>query len=157
SVPASGIYTFFVESDDGSQLFAGDAGAACKLVPAEGRTVASIQSLSGARAGTNASAWVEFSGEVSFAGQTAVGIQLELKCPEGTIPATILDSGSLTVTELLHREIRGSGICEFSSGEERRIVRLIVPTSEQIQSFESPERMDLNVVLTSAEQVRQLK
>jgi signal transduction histidine kinase len=156
SIPSDGAYTFFVQSDDGAQLYVGDPKAVCQVTPLERITTPVTKSLNAAHAGATASDWVEFSGEVSFAGQTAFGAQLEIESRHGRMPVSVLESDPASTAGFLHEEIRSKGVCEFSNNEERKIIRIIVPGAEHVEKAGSSDGGKNNILLT-AERVRRLK
>lgn len=159
-VPKAGTYTFYLTSDDGSQLKVGTPSVSCLRISTNGPSVPILQTLSQTRLEPDTTSWVELEGEVIFAGINLSHLNIELEADGNRVPVTVVGGATLLARNLLHERIRLRGICEFSR-EEKKMARILVPSSEQVEFLSSrtagAEAFSTNGLLTSVAQVKQLK
>jgi signal transduction histidine kinase len=109
-VPREGLYTFDTESDDGSLLYVGESAPALERVgpgaPPAARKVVVAQTLPE----HEEPQWVEVEGFVTFASETAGGLDLELRGETGRMEVEVADASGLPPTRLLHHRIRAAGV-----------------------------------------------
>jgi signal transduction histidine kinase len=153
-IQATGRYTFYLESDDGSRLSIGEAGARCQMKRLGRRNNPLIGSL--AEAAPNHAQWVSLEGEVTFCGNEQGSLQLELAGRGNLVQATILEPGTLLSSNLLHRQIRVIGISEGARQKEPRLIWTLVPGVKQVE-FPRSEPQTTGPELTTAAQIRRLK
>lgn len=158
-IPRPGGYTFYLTSDDGSQLKVGTPSVSCARTSTNGPSASILQTLSQMRLESGASSWIELEGEVIFAGIKVNHLDIELAVDGNRVPVTVVGGATLLATNLLHEHIRVRGIREFSL-EEKKITRILVPSSEQVEFLGSgiagAQAFTTNGLLTSVAQVKQL-
>jgi signal transduction histidine kinase len=155
-IPTSGLYTFYLESDDGSRLYVGDPSERCKITVSRGRLPVTIRPWEQAIAAPTFQ-WSELSGSVDFAAAGDDGIQLELSTARGAVQLLVLGKLPEPASALLHQRIEAVGICEASPDGG---ALMVVPGWEGINasgSTNATTASSTNIVLTSAGQVRRLK
>lgn len=161
--PNSGVYTFYLTSDDGSELYVGEPAAFCKVVSSGGQARPVTSTLEEALAHRAVSQWIELEGTATFFGADESGLELELATRAGPAQVTIVDGSSLLATNLSHKELRLAGICQVSQGSEQtKLARITVPGAGQVQIARLPKQGVTpaslrETVLTSADQIRRLK
>ena len=157
-----GIYTFYLTSDDGARVEIGLPAFSCAVAAGGGGGVPRPKTLDQALAEPNRFNWVELDGEVAFAGEAQGNLQMDLIVREKHLPITVIDGVSQLATNLLHTQVRVTGIGEFSSGEgEEKFAGLVVPSSAQMKVYPETGDRDLGIstnhLLTTVAQVRRLK
>ena len=157
-VQSAGSYTFHIESDDGSRLFAGDAAASCTVRPLAGETVSPrVMPWEQALAERKDHRWVVAEGEVTFVSRRGQRLELDLHDRGMTWPVSVVDGVPLFGTNLLHRRVRVTGIGVLGHELElTRSARLITPGAGQVRLLESPDALTAADVLTTAAQIRHL-
>jgi signal transduction histidine kinase len=158
-INTAGVYTFFVESDDGSRLFVGAPGDSCRVTPLGEQRTPLVLSFEEALAEMDGSHWVEVEGLVTFVAQNGNGTELELIMGENRVAVSVLGGPAEALTHLLNQRCRVLGVGEVFSGPERRKgTRVIVPGRDFISIREATARTSTtNAVLTTARQVQRLK
>ena len=156
----SGIYTFYLTSDDGSKLYVGEKKVSLKIITTAGRNIQSDHSES--LAGQAGDRWGELEGNVVFSSCDQDNLEIELATKGTRVPVTILGGQSLFSTNLLHRQVHIAGIFEFSHElEGKHFIGVTVPSPEQLEIVGSPNQSALktstNNLLTTVAQARQLK
>lgn len=159
-VSKPGIYTFYVKSDDGAILRVGEQKISCKvLVPAD-------QSMSSQNldrlADDFGDQWGSLEGEVIFAGKDQRNLEMTLAGKTGRVPVTVMEGLDLFSTNLMHRQIRVTGIHEYlRNPEEKKLARIIVPSANQVDIIgfqnEGERKLATNDLLTTVAKVRELK
>jgi signal transduction histidine kinase len=155
-IPKSGVYTFYLESDDGSRLYVGDPSARRKMTTSSGQSPPTIRTWEQA-VGAPAFQWSELSGAVNFAAAGDEETQLELSTGRGMMQVMVLGNPPDSIPALLHQRIEAVGICETSPDAG---ALMVVPGWDAIKvssSTNATALLSTNVVLTSAGQVRRLK
>jgi signal transduction histidine kinase len=162
-IPNAGTYTFYLESDDGSQLSVGEPSVSCTATAASEGAIPPVETFEQALAGKNARQWVEVEGKVAFACENQRSMEIELIENEtkNQLPVTVVDGMDLFPTNLVHRLIRVRGICEFSDVMlDKKPLRVLVPSSKQVQVVSAAEgdvqNYSTNDLLVAVAQVRRL-
>lgn len=166
-VPDDGHYTFYLNSDDGSQLFIHDSPpqfTALGLVPIpEPRRLSLGQPLPEGRS----SAWSELDGKVTHLRRCPEGVELELTSTESRARVRVFDRSGELRSHLVNRRVRIRGLSLTTLNTEGRLVAGLVAVS----SWEDVHDLDTGVdssaaarpadsglpLLTTAGQVQQLK
>ncbi|HZI30900.1 MAG TPA: hypothetical protein VFF11_01095, partial [Candidatus Binatia bacterium] len=158
-----GLYTFHVESADGSRFYTGNPENYCKVTALERQSTPIVASFEQVLAGADANQWTRLEGTVTFVGQSDAGTELEISARTGTIQATVISDTVASLTNLLHREVRLVGICEASHDLARnKTARLLVPGLKQIEILQPANQVVSGgsaavSVLTTAGQVQRMK
>lgn len=159
-VPQSGIYTFFLTSDDGSRLWAGKSSLICSLVSQSKTNSAPAEHLDQAMADRGREQWVEIEGEVAFVSENERSLEIEMDVMGRRVPVTVLEGVNLFSCSLLHHWVKVEGVCKFSGNpDDESLVGIFVPGEEQVSRNDAPTNILWNVpetVLTTAAQVRRL-
>ena len=74
-----GLYTFYLEYDDGSRLFVGEPSAGCLVAKVGRKSRPATKSFEEALASEYRLQWITVNGAATFAGHDAEGLQLELR------------------------------------------------------------------------------
>ena len=128
--PREGLYTFTLSSDDGSQLFIGEAEAQLEVIgsgpPPVARTVVISQALSE----VEERRWSEVEGTVTFVTEHPDGYELyELELSSGSGRMRVIvpgDSGDAPLF-LLNSQVRAKGICRSTyTSEGQKVAGAIV-------------------------------
>ncbi len=156
-----GRYTFFLESDDGSRLYIGQSSVACRVIDMAGTSMPAPETFEEALADRNNNHWVKMEGEVVFVSEHQRSLALEMVVGGTHVPVTVVESGKLFSTNLLHRWIQVQGVCEFARNPvDKRLIGVFVPGPEQVVIHNPLEDIQgdfSKVLLTTAAQVRRLK
>ena len=111
-VPRDGLYTFYLTSDDGSQLFIGEPSLRLETVgPIElpkPRPMIIGQTLSE----SGDYQWVEVEGKVTFISERKDGWDLELTSETGRLKLKVADGSGLSADRLLNSRVRVTGVCQ---------------------------------------------
>lgn len=154
-IPRTGIYTFYDTSDDGSRIRVGDPADTCQLIRLEGASSLPVaKSLQEVMTEGSYDQWVTAGGKVTFAAATGGRIELELIERGVSLSATVMDASGTVPADLLHRDVRVTGICQLASGV-KGAARIIVLGRDQLKIAGAPDAPD--DVLTTAEQIRRLQ
>src|SRR5208282_1993094 len=115
-IPRAGIYTFYLNSDDVSQLEVGDPAVHCTAIASEGMVMPAIKTFDQAFASQNTHQWVEVEGDVLFPGESQKNMEIDLVKyrDQNLLPITVVEGGALFNINLVHSYIRVAGVCEFS-------------------------------------------
>ncbi|HTB84162.1 MAG TPA: ATP-binding protein [Candidatus Sulfotelmatobacter sp.] len=159
--PDEGIYTFYLTSDDGARLEAGEPRVSVIRLPTDAASTPITRSLNQARADSANSSWIELDGEVAFAAAIQGNLVTDLITGGNRVQVAVAGGASLLSTNLLHRHLRVRGICEFALPEKME-ARVMVPSLEQLEILDSGREgskvtSSTNLLLASIAQVKQLK
>jgi signal transduction histidine kinase len=159
-IPRSGIYTFYVKSDDGSVLRVGEQKVSCKAVTPSGQLA--FPENRNRLADDSSDRWGNFGGEVVFVSKDQRCLEINLAGKLGRVPVAVVEGTNLFSTNLMHQRILVTGICEFLRDlQEKKLARIIVPSSEQVEvvgsQHEDDQKLSTNDLLTTIAQARQLK
>lgn len=156
-----GLYTFFLESDDGSRLYIGKSSISCRVIDVTGTSVTTPETFEQALADRNNSHWVKMEGEVVFVSKHQRSLNLEVVVGGNHVPVTVVEGMKLFSTNLLHCWIQVQGVCEFSRNPmDKRLIGVFVPGSEQVKidnPLEEIQGDSSKALLTTAAQVRRLQ
>ena len=160
-ISSSGIYNFYLTSDDGSYLYAGNPSARCEVNVLESGDVPKPRDFTGAVAGGNDHLWIGLEGEVIFVGYNDQGLELELACKGERVQLALVEGARILSTNLLHHRVRAVGILESLPDPEQRMkARVIVPSLDQLEIHDpmepKPADMTTGKILTTAQEVRHL-
>ena len=111
TIPADGVYTFHLSSDDGSRLFVGDASLDVRVLRQQPVPVALDKVPAGVSARTNRP-WVTLEGTVTYSSIWNTGGELQLRAGNDDIRAEVFASGGFVPTIPAHGLVRVSGIYE---------------------------------------------
>jgi len=159
-VAKSGIYTFYVTSDDGAILRVGEQKISCKVLSPSDHAGAS-ENLD--RVSDDfGDQWGSLEGEVIFASKDQHNLEIGLAAKTGRVPVTVVDGLDLFSTNLVHCQIRVTGIHEYlRNAEEKKLARIIVPSANWVEIIgsqnEGERKLSTNDLLTTVAKVRQLK
>ena len=169
AIPRSGLYTFYLKSDDGSRLFVGKPSLQLTTTgtttPPKPHRITVGQLLNA----EDNSSWVEVEGKVTLVRQTATGWQLELSAGAGHMLLEIGDDAGLSAATLLNTRIRATGFCQSIHTADGQNVAgiLLVPSQLDIKLLERPNDLQRDTtiatntnglpVLATAGQVHRLK
>ena len=158
----AGTYTFYINSDDGSYLYAGNPANSCRVTALGHKSVPAPGRFQEALAAGENNVWTELEGEITFVEQTRQALELEVSGKGERVRVEVVDFSSLSFANLLHQQVRVAGILEASPDpEEKARTRVIVPGADQLEIRDLKEEMRLadsatNKVLTTVEEIRQL-
>ncbi|MDW8308108.1 MAG: histidine kinase [Verrucomicrobiales bacterium] len=162
-VPQTGLYTFYLKSDDGSRWFVGPPtfritpiGPASFPAP---RPLVPGQTLTEREDGL----WAQAEGTVNFASENALGVELELLAGSGKMQVRAPANSGLRSDSLLNRRVRARGVCKRVAAPNGEMLAgvLLVPSAEQVELLDVPASPGQNAggalsVLTTAAAVHQL-
>ncbi len=159
-VSKPGIYTFYVKSDDGASLRVGEQHISCKVLGPADQSVSS-ENLD-RPSDVSGDQWASLEGEVIFAGKDQHNLEIGLAGKLGQVPVTVLEGLDLFATNLMHRQIRVTGIHEYLSNlGEKKLARIIVPSANLVDIIasqnEGERKLSTNYLLTTVAKVRELK
>jgi signal transduction histidine kinase len=159
-IPESGIYTFYVTSDDGALLRVGKPKVSSEVIASSGES-APPEDLNWLKDGSG-DQWGSFEGEVNFVSKDKRTLEIDLVGKLGRVPVAVVDSEYLSSSNLIHRQIRVTGICQFlRDSEEKKLARIIVPSSGQVEiigsQLEGERELSTNDLLTTIAQARRLR
>lgn len=161
-VDRAGLYTFYLTSNDGSRLFAGDPDNCCKTTFTGRKSDPRVTDFESVSSVTGVGEWTLLKGEVTFAGQNDIGWELNFSSGSESVQALLLGGIPALGTNLIHQPVQAWGICEASrDSNQRQVVRMVIPGPSQIQlqntATDSVETIrSSNTVLTLARQVQRL-
>jgi signal transduction histidine kinase/uncharacterized protein YdeI (BOF family) len=166
-VPQNGLYTFYLTSDDGSQLFVGEPSLRLQVI-GQGQLPIPRQIVIGQmlRDGEDGQ-WAGVEGKVTFVNEQPDGVKLELSAGADRMRVEIADGSQLPATPLLNSRIRATGFCQSADTADGQKVPgvLLVPSGKEIEVMETHreamETTSTNAnalpVLTTAAEVHRLK
>jgi signal transduction histidine kinase len=160
-VTNAGLYTFYVNSDDGAYLYCGNAAASCKVTALEQRTIPAPMRLKEALAAGVDHVWTELEGEVTFVGQHEQSLDLEVSGQGERVQVEVVESSPFLFTHLLHQRVRAVGFLEAATDREPRRTRVIVPGPDQLEIHDLAELRKsaepaAGTILTTVQEIRQL-
>lgn len=136
-VPADGLYTFWLRSDDGSQLFVG--GPTVRQVISGSRELPAPTSLLPGQILSPNKVWVRVDGTVVYAAAQSTATLLELRFGPGKMRVIVPES-SLAVSNLLNRRVAVTGVCvQTITAEGHRVAGLLLAAPGSVQLLPAPE------------------
>jgi signal transduction histidine kinase len=176
NVSREGVYTFYLKSDDGSDLFVGETKPVrLEVLGSDGvvepRSMAPDRNL----VSEQNSFWAQLEGDVTFVGERSGAVELELRSDNERVRLILLDSSGLSASRLRNNRIRAKGICRTALTEDRRKLPAVLltlnaahlqllgdvtnaPTTSAAESNDSTKNSGATPqqVLTTVEDVRRL-
>ena len=164
NIPTTGAYTFYVKSDDGGYLYAGNPAGNCCVSPLAHNTAPAPSRFEEALAARDHYPWTQIEGDVVYAAHHDDQLELEVASKKGErIQVAVVEGSPLFTKNLLHVRLRATGVLEALPGaEHREQTRLIVPGCGQIDIQNVPEEQappieeSAEQLITTAERVRHL-
>ena len=111
NVPKAGAYTFYVASDDGSRLFAGEPSLKV-FVLSNGPVPTVVEKVPATAAERNRRPWVTLEGTVNFAGIWSEGGELQMRVGKDDIRVAVFQNGDSMPNFPPQTKVRVSGIYE---------------------------------------------
>ena len=116
TIPADGVYKFHLSSDDGSQLFVGDASLDFRVldkpsVSARDQVLTNVPEIGNRQ-------WVTLEGIATYTSIWNTGGEMQLRVGKNDIRIETFGGGSLAPTIPVHQEVRVSGIYEEVVSED---------------------------------------
>jgi signal transduction histidine kinase len=162
-IPQTGLYTFYVRSDDGSRLFVGEPSLRLEEIGRgefpKPRELTTAQALDGQ--------WIQVEGKVTLERRQSAGTQLELSTGGGRLRIEIGNDSGLPLAPLLGHRVRAAGFCQsaITTDGEKVSGILLVPTAQEIELVQLPEEVATNAdadrgllpVLKTAAEIHRLK
>ncbi len=166
-VPRAGLYRFYLKSDDGSRLFAGEPSLQATVLGRVALPKPEPLFIGQSWRDGDNGLWVEVTGKVTFASQKPDGLKLELSAGAGRLRAEVADDPGLSPALLWNRHVRATGFCQGVSNVDGQGVPgvLLVPGRSEIVLLPTPaeaaENRDTNArglpLLVTAAEVHRLK
>jgi signal transduction histidine kinase len=166
-VAQAGLYWFYLKSDDGSRLFAGEPSFQARVIGRAALPKAEPLIIGQTWRERENSPWVEVTGKVTFVSQEPDGLKLELSAGTGRMRAEVGNDTELSSAILLNRRVRATGFCQsVSNGDGQGVPGvLLVPDRSEIVLLPTPaeagESMETNAgglpLLVTAAEVHRLK
>jgi signal transduction histidine kinase/uncharacterized protein YdeI (BOF family) len=165
-IPRDGLYTFYLTSDDGSQLFIGQPPLRVEAIGPAVLPQPRKMSIGQALSEDGDYQWIEVEGKVVFVSGRKDGWDLELTSETGRLKLEVADGSGLSADWLLNRRVRVTGVCQNvcdAEGEkiggillvsDKRGIRIIETDHPTVQS--SDTGTVLLPTLTTAIEVHQL-
>ncbi|MGC3956962.1 MAG: PA14 domain-containing protein [Verrucomicrobiota bacterium] len=138
-VPTNGVYTFYLDSDDGSRFFLDDAPPRVAVVGAEPvpspRPVAPGELL----AAGQASFWGQVTGTITYLSRQQNGAEMELGSDANGLRVKIMNSRDGLPIHLLRSRVRVTGICLNTRNADGQpgVALLTAPNWESVQVLEA--------------------
>ena len=153
-----GVYTFYVASDDGCRLFAGDASAHYHVFRmAEPAREANVNDLSESPSEDGNPRWSQLEGKVHSVRAQPGLAELQIDFGQRLLTADILDLDAFAIPNLLGATIKASGIYQQTRyANEYWPARLVVPGVEYLQILTASNSPQHEGTLTSVGQIRAL-
>jgi signal transduction histidine kinase/DNA-binding response OmpR family regulator len=152
-IQRDGLYTFHTESDDGSQLFMGEAGVILQTIGAAPIIPPPEIAVGQFLARREVYKWSVAEGRVTFLGEGAEGAELEISSDTGRMRMLVSTNFGKLPNYLSSTRIRATGICRptYANDRQKLAGELIVPSLRQIEVLEaSPENWRLYPTLQVA-------
>lgn len=111
AIPADGVYTFYLTSDDGSRLCAGDSSLDVRMVKKQPAPSAADGVPTSISERTNRP-WVSVEGTVTYASIWNSGGELQLRAGNNDLRVEVFESGGVVPNIAPHSMVRVSGIYE---------------------------------------------
>jgi len=141
-IAEAGVYTFHLESSNGSRLRVGSPSGRCRVRASGRQSVPVLTDYEGALAGARDHEWVELEGTVGAIAQNESGLELELVRGGERVQVIVVGRTLADLPKWLQHRVRVRGIRETVSDPERRKSARIIALGEgQISVQNSPEEM----------------
>ena len=163
-VSRNGVYTFYVTSDDGSRLQVDGFPLSLEKLGTDPPPTPQRINIGQILSSTQKDRWSEVEGQVTFVGNEASGLELELASETGRMTVHVADGRGSSPLLLSKSRIRARGICRqtYTTDGQKVAGALLAPNLKEITVLEAPVESGagkelLLSVLTRAEQVKRLK
>jgi signal transduction histidine kinase len=139
-VPGDGIYSFSTISDDGSLLYVDEESPSVEVIGTNALPDPVPITVGQTLRADQDDRWSEAEGVVTFVGERAGGLQLELSSDTGRMRIEVADSLHGASQLLLNSRIRATGIClgAMTTDGENVAGKLVAPGMDQIELEEVP-------------------
>jgi signal transduction histidine kinase len=117
TIPADGIYTFYLASDDGSRLFVGGSSLDVHVLSKQ-PAPAAADKVPSSEFERNKRPWVALEGTVAYAGIWSEGGELHMRVGNDEIRVEVFEGGDFTPTMPAHSKVRVFGVYEDIVTEE---------------------------------------
>jgi len=167
-IPATGLYTFHLSSDDGARMFIGEPRVSYAVLSSGAAAKAPDPKPWRGMSSPDGGTWVSATGRVTFAGRKDGRLELDVSGRDASFHVTILDPGTRQPGELLDRDVRVQGIgraegiivvnarhLEVSgdaSGQPRLLTRATEVRRLQPEEARKPYRAQIRGVVTMSSQ-----
>lgn len=140
TIPADGVYTFHLSSDDGSRLYVGDSPLDVRVLRKQPVPDEVDKVPAGVFARTNRP-WVTLEGTVVYSSIWSDGGELQMRVGNDDIRAEVFENGGFVPAIPAHGQVRVSGIYEDVITEDGSHVpgRLLVLSWKAVHPAGSPE------------------
>jgi signal transduction histidine kinase len=165
-VPGDGLYTFYLTSDDGSQLFIVEQSLMLKVLGSSELPIPQPMVIGQVLSGDKNCQRVEVEGKITFVSERKNGWELELTSETGRLRLEIADTSGLSADTLLNRQVQVIGICQSTYDADGGKVGgdLLVSDAHAIRVLDINTSAIKNIdvasgqlpVLTTASEVHQL-
>ncbi len=165
-VPSEGLYTFYLKSDDGSQLYIDDRSLQLEVI-GQVELPKARKMIIGQMLDKNCDYQsVVVEGRITFVSQRKDGWELELASETGRLQLELADGTGLSAEHLLNSLVRVVGVCQSAydaNGEKvggillvsnKRAITILQANSPTIKNLDAKQGM--LPVLTTASEVHQL-
>ncbi len=157
-IPVSGIYTFYVTSDDGSFIYAGNPAADCHVAVISHKDPPAPRSFQDTLLSGIINQWTRLEGRITFVGADPELGQLKLDVAGQGAPVQveILGGANMYSPAWLgaHAEFCGV-VADLPDLEAGQKVRMVVPSANQLKILPA-NKAGATKVLTTAREVRDL-
>lgn len=165
-VPRDGLYTFFLTSDDGSQLFINAPSVALAVIGSTELPAPQAMVIGQVLSGDKDYQRVEVEGKIAFISERKDDWEMELASETGRLRMEMPHATGLSAANLLNKQVRVVGICQnaYDADGEKIGGVLMVPDEDAIQIIGANIPMISNAAtfstnlpsLTTASQVHEL-
>jgi signal transduction histidine kinase len=165
-IPRDGLYTFYLKSDDGSQLFIGEQSFRLEVIGQAKLPKPQKMIIGQALSEGGDYQRVEVEGKVTFVNERKDELDLELTSETGRLKLEVADGSGLSAAQLLNHRVRVVGICQSAydaEGEKvggillvsnKRAIQIIKPNNLAIGNLKA--RPGMLPLLITAEEVHEL-
>jgi signal transduction histidine kinase len=165
-IPRDGLYTFYLKSDDGSQLFIGEQSFRLEVIGQAKLPKPHKMIIGQALSEGGDYQRVEVEGKVTFANERKDELDLELTSETGRLKLEVADGSGLSAEQLLNNRVRVVGICQSAyNAEGEKVGGILLVSNKHAIQIIKPNNLaigNLKVkpgmlpVLTTAEEVHEL-
>lgn len=134
-IDTEGLYTFYLRSDDGSQLFIRNTTPRLTLLGAGSKPVAKEIVVRQPLSSGAGAIWAEVEGTLTFVGAHECGAEMELASYDSHMRVVVCDAAKKPPSYLLGSQVRLRGLClDRSNSEGRRSAdTLVVPNWQDLR------------------------
>ncbi len=157
-IPVPGLYTFYVTSDDGSYVYAGDPASACHVAVVSHQDQPAPRSFQDTLLGGRSNQWTRLEGRITFVGSDPDLGQLKLDVAGlgASAQVEIFGASHLHSPDLLGAQVEICGVvADLPDSEAGQKARLVIPSVHQLKMLPA-EKAGTSETLTTAREVRDL-